>query len=153
MRIGAVGIGAAVLGWSLGCVGFMDDIPTTGAPALQRIGACAGSPPPPGLTDAMVIDTTGIDWLRNGEARGPRAVVEPWFRSLSLPCDQPTVETTGGEPPHFQLLGQPSDWHAPTGRTWTTRSCEDSSFSGPHYSVSMTTDEDLAWIWVTGITL
>jgi hypothetical protein len=145
--------GIAVLVGVLACGGFMEDRDYVGAEAVERIGLVAGTPLPSRASDARVVETTGIDWLLTAEVAVPREAGEAWFASLTLPCDQPTGQTPETEPPVFRILGDPEAWKAPTDARWETKYCESGSYSGPHYSVSITREGDPAWVWVHGMTL
>ncbi|MEZ4322043.1 MAG: hypothetical protein R3F61_31515 [Myxococcota bacterium] len=144
----------AVLAGVLACTGFMEDVRHSGADAAVRMGGIAGTPLPSGVANAEVVETTSPDWLLNGEATLPRSEADAWFAGLVLPCDQPTVlDPVQTEPPLFQVLKQPHGWRSPHAVPWQTRSCEGSTYSGPHFSVSITTVGDPAWVWVHGMTL
>lgn len=137
---------------ALGCGGFMDDLHHDGPEALVRIGRVAGAPLPTGVTHGKAIETTGIDWLMQGEVRGPESALRPWFDALVVGCDGATVEGVDLQEDPSAILGQ-GTWLHPSGRTWRTKSCQGRTFSGPHIDVSITTDGDPAWVWVHAMTM
>jgi hypothetical protein len=137
---------------TLAC-GFMEDVERHDAAAVRRLDSVLGTPLPTGAASAHTIETTGIDWLLNGEATVPRAVADPWFDALVLPCDQATVALTAGGPALFRMVGGAADWQAPADASWRGRQCENTGPSGPQYDVSITTDGDPAWIFVRALSM
>ena len=146
----SVALIASLFVFGFGCVGFMEDLDYSGQEAVDRMGGAAGSPLPAGARDARVVETTGPDWLLNGEAQVPRAQADRWFDGLTLPCDQPTQDGGIGRRPTPIL--DPESWKAPYDGTWRTKTCEGSTFSGPHFEVSVTTAGDPAWVYVEAMT-
>lgn len=144
--------GLLALAVALGCGGFMEDQVLDGDAAARRLGGIAGATLPAGVRGARSVETTGIDWLYVGEFSGPRSALEPWFDALSLPCDTPTVSDGEGTPGFHDALA-PGSWSSPGDARWRLKRCEGSTYSGPHYGVSITLEGDPAWVWVHGLTM
>ena len=145
------GVAITMLAGVLACGGFMEDVESTGSSAISRIGSVS-APLPSSARQARVVETTGIDWMLNGEALLDRAEADAWFNGLTLACDQPTTSYSGAPTLLHQL--KPGSWGSPARASeWKTKACEDSNFSGPHYAVGVTHTGDPAWVFVQVITL
>lgn len=133
----------------------MEDIEHNGPAARVPLEQSLSTTLPTMVSDLRVIETTGIDWAMNGQFRGDTAQVQPWFDSLVLPCNQDMDLARADEKDLmlFRRFGDPQRWAVPTGQTWQRKRCEAGTTSGPHYEVSLTTDETTAWVWVTVYTL